>query len=155
MNKGRKVAPVTLGSILTTVLIVIGVVCCFIFKPVRITRLMDNMNKVTGDYHTYVNDLFLFIDENRLGGTWVAMDKSNEHWRLDSNHTGETWDVSQDVQEGEGTKYNWAVKGKQLLLDFCGEMGQHVYYDYTFTDQNDTSFTWKDLYGNSRTFIKK
>lgn len=100
-------------------------------------------------------EITLTIDAGKLVGTWYAMDKTQEFWRFDSNNQGETWDESEDVQEGEGTKFNWTVQGNQLQVDLYGEMGQHVYYDYTFTVQNDTSFTWKDLYGNSRTFIKK
>lgn len=101
------------------------------------------------------------IDEDLLVGTWYAMDNTSEFWRFDgfdatdSIYKGETWDESEDVQEGEGTKFNWEVKNNQLQIDLYGEMGQHAYYDYSFTAQSVTSFTWKDLYGNSRTFIKK
>lgn len=95
------------------------------------------------------------IDANKLVGTWYAMDKTQEFWRFDSNFNGQTWDESEDVQEGEGVNFNWVVSADQLQLDFYGQMGQHVYFDYTFTAQNDTSFTWKDHYGNSRTFIRK
>ena len=95
------------------------------------------------------------IDEGKLIGVWYALDNTQEYWRFNVDYKGVTWDESEDVQESEGIKYNWAVVGDQLQLDFYGEMGQHVYYDYTFTAQNDTSFTWKDIYGNSRTFVKK
>ena len=95
------------------------------------------------------------VDEAKLVGIWYAMDNTQEYWRFDSEHKGETWDESEDVQEGEGTKFNWEVKDNQLRMDFYGEMGQHVYYDYTFTVQNDSTFTWRDLYGQTRTFIKK
>ena len=95
------------------------------------------------------------VDETKLVGIWYAMDNTQEYWRFDSEHKGETWDESEDVQEGEGTKFNWEVKDNQLRMDFYGEMGQHVYYDYTITVQNDSTFTWRDLYGQTRTFIKK
>ncbi len=95
------------------------------------------------------------VDETLLYGTWAATDNTQEYWRFDSDHTGETWDESEDVQQGEGTKYNWTVSGDQLQIDLYGEMGQHVYYDYTITSQSESSFTWKTLYGDSRTFIKK
>lgn len=101
------------------------------------------------------------IDEDLLVGTWYAMDNTQEFWRFDamdvndSTRSGETWDESEDVQEGEGNKFYWEVKHNQLQIDLYGEMGQHVYYDYSFTAQSATSFTWKDLYGNSRTFTKK
>lgn len=95
------------------------------------------------------------VDEAKLVGIWYTMDNTQEYWRFDSEHKGETWDESEDVQEGEGTKFNWEVKDNQLRMDFYGEMGQHVYYDYTITVQNDSTFTWRDLYGQTRTFMKK
>lgn len=100
-------------------------------------------------------DVHLQVSESALTGTWHSSDAPMEYWRFDSNHTGETWDESEDVQEGEGSKYNWELIDDQLRLDIYGEMGQHVYYDYTITDQSQNSFTWKDLYGNSRTFTRK
>lgn len=106
-------------------------------------------------------EITINIDEQLLLGTWYATDNTQEYWRFDgfdandSTYKGETWDEADDVQEGEGTKFNWEVKNNQLQIDLYGEMGQHAYYDYTFTAQSATSFTWKDLYGNSRTFLKK
>ncbi|MCQ2273658.1 MAG: DUF5640 domain-containing protein [Bacteroidales bacterium] len=97
----------------------------------------------------------LTVSETALVGTWHSSDAPKEYWRFDANHTGETWDESEDVQEGEGTKFNWSTQDDQLRLDLYGEMGQHVYYDYTIEAQTQTSFTWKDLYGNSRTFTKR
>ncbi len=81
------------------------------------------------------------IDATKLVGTWYALDKPQEFWRFDSGNNGETWDESEDVHEGEGVNFNWLATKDQLQLDFYGQMGQHVYFDYTFTAQNDTSFT--------------
>lgn len=95
------------------------------------------------------------INENALQGTWYSTDAPQEFWRFDSNHTGETWDESEDVQEGEGSRFNWSTQDDQLRLDIYGQMGQHVYYDYTISDQTFSTFTRTDIYGNSRKFIKR
>lgn len=96
----------------------------------------------------------LVIDEESLVGTWSASDNRQEYWRFDIDKTGETWDESEDVQEGEGTRFNWSTVEDQLRIDLYGEMGQHVYYDYTVTLQTVSTITWKDQYGNHRTFTK-
>lgn len=96
----------------------------------------------------------LTIDDNALVGTWQATDVPSEHWRYDADYTGETWDESDDVHEGEGTRFNWSTDADILSLDLYGSMGQHVYYDNTVTLQTSDSLCWKDLYGNSRTFVK-
>ena len=96
----------------------------------------------------------LTVDETMLVGKWSAQDNPQEFWRFDSDHAGETWDQSEDVQEGEGIHYNWSVTGDQLQIDNYGEMGQHVYKDYTVTYQTRDSLVWKDLYGNSRSFTR-
>lgn len=95
------------------------------------------------------------VNETALQGTWFSADAPREYWRFDSGHTGETWDESEDVQEGEGSKFNWTTHDDQLRLDIYGQMGQHVYYDYTISGQTSSSFTWTDIYGNSRNFTKR
>lgn len=101
------------------------------------------------------DDLEVTIDENLLVGYWQAVDTPTEYWRFDAQHEGETWDLSEDVQEGEGTRFNWNSSLTKLHIDLYGEMGQHVFYDYTFTAQSHNEFTWKDTYGNTRTFVRK
>ncbi len=93
------------------------------------------------------------IDESLLIGKWCA-DGTQEYWRFDANYEGETWDESEDVQEGEGTHYTWSVSVDRLSILLQGTMGQVVPYDYTFTSQTDRTFTWRDGYGNTRSFSK-
>lgn len=102
------------------------------------------------------------VDESMLVGKWHATDIPTEHWRFDRPvvtesgevRGGETWDLGDDVQEGEGTKFNWSTQYDELRIDLYGEMGQHVYYDWTVTHQTKDSLTFKDFYGNYRTFVK-
>ena len=97
----------------------------------------------------------LTVDETLLVGTWQKESNTQEYWRYDAEHTGETWDESEDVHEGEGTKFNWSTEEDQLRLDLYGEMGQHVYYDYTVVTQTASRLEWKDVYGNKQVFLKK
>lgn len=101
------------------------------------------------------DELEVTIDDTMLIGYWQAVDNPSEYWRFDAQLSGETWDLSEDVQEGEGTRFNWNTSLTQLHIDLYGEMGQHVFYDYTFTAQTRNEFTWKDTYGNKRTFVRK
>ncbi len=97
----------------------------------------------------------LEVNDSLLVGKWVKESKPQEYWRYDAEYTGETWDESEDVQEGEGIKFNWSSEEDQLRLDFYGEMGQHVYYDYTVVTQTESRLEWKDIYGNKQVFLKK
>ena len=97
----------------------------------------------------------LVVNDSLLVGKWVKESKPQEYWRYDAEYTGETWDESEDVQEGEGIKFNWSTEEDQLRLDFYGEMGQHVYYDYTVVTQTESRLEWKDIYGNKQVFLKK
>lgn len=95
----------------------------------------------------------LTVADRQLVATWQLFG-SEEYWRFDAEHTGETWDLSDDVQEGEGTNLTWSVTGHTLAITLLGEMGQRVGYYYDITSINDARLTWVDSYGNSRTFTK-
>ena len=95
------------------------------------------------------------VNDSLLIGKWQKETNMQEYWRYDADSTGETWDESEDVQEGEGIKFNWSTEEDQLRLDFYGEMGQHVYYDYTVGTQTEPRLEWKDIYGNKQVFLKK
>lgn len=95
----------------------------------------------------------LRVSDVQLVATWQLFG-SEEYWRFDIDHTGETWDASEDVQEGEGTRLTWSLSGHTLSVQLRGTMGQVVPYDYTITTINDVRLTWVDAYGNSRTLTK-
>lgn len=95
----------------------------------------------------------LRVSDVQLVATWQLFG-SEEYWRFDIDHTGETWDESEDVREGEGTRLTWSLSGHTLSVQLRGTMGQVVPYDYTITTINDARLTWVDAYGNSRTLTK-
>lgn len=98
----------------------------------------------------------IVVDEAMLVGTW--QEEGNPHevlWRFDSTYTGETWDISEDVQEGEGTKFEWSTYKDQLRLVFNGEMGQRIPKDYIVTSQTVSRFECKDVYDTPIIFVRK
>jgi hypothetical protein len=94
------------------------------------------------------------VNADLIPGKWYDSENTTEFWRFDADGSGVTWDTSEDVQEDEGTKFNWSVLLDQLRIDLYGRMGQHVYYDYTVTYQTADSLVFKDIYDNPRTFLK-
>jgi len=92
-------------------------------------------------------------DESLLTGKWQRSG-TREYWRFDSSHNGETWDLSDDVHEGEGTPFTWTLEGADVTCVMKGEMGQVVPKVYTLTSQSALSMSWKDNYGNSSSFTK-
>ncbi len=91
------------------------------------------------------------VDEDLLAGRWKQVG-TEECWRFDSSHEGETWDLSDDVQEGEGIKFTWTVAGAELTCVMRGQMGQVVPKVYTVTTLNAALLVWNDDYGNVKTF---
>lgn len=90
------------------------------------------------------------FDESDLVGKWL-LDNTQEYWRFDSGHYGETWDVSDDVQEGEGTKFSWELDGNKLEVVLTGEMGEVVPYDYKVLALTSSAMKLKDG-DNEKTF---
>lgn len=94
------------------------------------------------------------FDEADLVGKWL-LDDSQEYWRFDSGHYGETWDESEDVHEGEGTTFSWNLDGGRTLeVLLTGEMGQVVPYDYTVVALSGQSMKLKDSFDNETTYHK-
>lgn len=88
-------------------------------------------------------------------GLWVLAD-SQEYWRYDSGHYGETWDESDDVHEGEGTKYSWSLEGSALHIELNGEMGEVVPYDYTIVAMSETTMKLKEgMFSIEKTYYRQ
>lgn len=87
-------------------------------------------------------------------GKWVKSG-TQEYWRYDSGHYGETWDEGEDVHEGEGTKFSWSLEGDDLEILLTGEMGQVVPYDYEIVALTGESMRLKDAFDNESTYYKQ
>lgn len=85
-------------------------------------------------------------------GLWQR-DNSQEYWRYDSGHYGETWDLSDDVHEGEGTQFSWSLEGSALHIELNGAMGQVVPYDYTIMAMSSTTMVLReDMFSIEKTY---
>lgn len=93
------------------------------------------------------------FNEADLVGKWL-LDDTQEYWRYDSGHYGETWDESEDVHEGEGTTFSWDLDGETLKILLTGEMGQVVPYDYTIEALTPGAMQLKDDFDNTKTYHK-
>ena len=93
------------------------------------------------------------FNEADLVGKWQK-DNTQEYWRYDSGHYGETWDEGEDVQEGEGTKFSWSLEGTTLEVLLTGEMGQVVPYDYKVLALTASAMRLEDDYDNEYTYHK-
>ena len=93
-------------------------------------------------------------DEADLVGKWVLLYES-EYWRFDSGHYGETWDESEDVHEGEGTKFSWSVSGETLAVELTGEMGQVVPYDYTIVELTEERLVLRDAFETEKKYLRQ
>ena len=99
------------------------------------------------------NNNNLVVEAKALTGKW-RLEGTKEYWRLDSGFSGETWDESDDVSEGEGSRLRWTVEGPVLKITLVGDMGQKVPYDYTILAQPSSTLTIQDAYENVKTFRK-
>lgn len=48
-----------------------------------------------------------------IPGTW---NEGTEFFRFDADGNGETWDKSEDIHEGEGTKLVWILEDEQTFV---------------------------------------
>ena len=88
------------------------------------------------------------VEESQIHGKWVK-NATQEYWRYNTDHTGVTWDESEDISEEESNLiYEWSLNGDQLTHVFSGLQGnQAVPKVYTITAISKTGMEWKDDYG--------
>lgn len=96
---------------------------------------------VTGDceYTAYfeIGPRVIFdIDDASMFGKWGNIGRysgsfTGEYFRFDADHTGETWDLTDDIAEGEGIPFTWQITdGYKIAMVFVTEMGQHIPREY-------------------------
>lgn len=98
----------------------------------------------------------LNVPDSSVQGLWVKSG-TQEYWRYNSDHTGVTWDESDDISESESNlRYTWEIRGgDELMMVSSGEMGnQFVPKTYTITEINSTTMKWES-YGMEYTLKKR
>ena len=112
-----------------------------------VSVMMAGCQKITSD---------VTVSDSDLVGRW-AEEGTQVYWHFTGSHDGETWDEADDVHEGEdgSTHFTWSLSGSDVTCQMQGQMGQVVPKVYTITSMGADSFTWRNSYGISTTFIKK
>lgn len=91
------------------------------------------------------------FDESLLVGRWVS---GTLHEKYFADHTGATWDTSDDVQESEAQEFTWSLDKSDLTQIHIMEIGGNVPKYYTVTELTSTTLKYKDDFGVSYTFTK-
>lgn len=93
------------------------------------------------------------FNEQFLIGYWKM---GTDNMRFDAAHTGEWWDTSEDVEEGEGNKFQWTLDGESFLIDICFQEvgGCDVPKPFTMVELTETTLRYTDFTGKTRTYTK-
>ena len=90
------------------------------------------------------------FDEYLLYGKWVS---GTLYYKYLPNHTGATWDTSDDVTEEEAQPFEWQLVKSELRQIHIMEMGGRIPKYYTITKLTNNTLIYKDDY-RSWTFTK-
>ncbi|KAA6342412.1 hypothetical protein EZS27_009852 [termite gut metagenome] len=97
------------------------------------------------------------FDELLLPGVWQA---GTFHYKYNSNHSGTTWDTSDNVTESEAQEFTWTLSGSTLtqlhiiVEVVLPETRATVPKVYTVTKLTETSLIYKDDFSKSWSFTK-
>ncbi len=91
------------------------------------------------------------FDETQLVGKWQC---GTLYEKYSDDHTGSTWDTSDDVSEEEAQKFTWTLEKSTLTQIHIMEMEASVPKVYTITKLTSTTLCYEDDYGTSHTFTK-
>lgn len=92
------------------------------------------------------------FDESLLIGSWVS---GTLHYKYASDHTGGTWDTSDNVTEAEAQKFTWSLDKSDLTQIYIMEIGGNVPKYYTVTELTATSLKYHDAFQKSYSFTKE
>ena len=92
------------------------------------------------------------FDETLLFGKWVS---GTVHYKYMSDHTGSTWDTSDDVTESEAQPFTWTLDKSQLTHIHILSVGGTVPKVYTVTELTPTTLRYHDDFGTSFSFTKE
>jgi len=93
-----------------------------------------------------------FFDESMLIGKWAS---GTEYYKYLSDHSGKTWDTSDDVSEAEAQSFTWTLVSSELTHIHILQVGGSVPKVYTVTQLTSTTLKYKDGFGKTYTFTKQ
>lgn len=92
------------------------------------------------------------FQESYLIGKWIS---GTIHYKYATDHSGTTWDTSDDVTEAEGQKFTWTLVESELTHIHIMEVGGNVPKVYTVTELTSTTLKYKDDFGKTYSFKKE
>jgi hypothetical protein len=98
-----------------------------------------------------------YFNEEDIVGYWK---NGTDYYRYDSIHTGENWDTSDNVEEGEGLNFTWSIgdinpSDLTLIFQMDTVLGGEVPKYYTLITLNATTLSYKDNFGNVHSYSKQ
>lgn len=92
------------------------------------------------------------FDESLLIGKWVS---GTVYYKYLSDHSGKTWDTSDDVTEAEAQPFTWTLVQSELTHIHIMQVGGNVPKVYTVTQLTSTTLKYKDDFGKTYSFTKQ
>ncbi len=95
-------------------------------------------------------------------GKW-KLDNTEEYWRFDAQGSGsvgygENWDMSEDVNEGEGNTFQWYIEANGLMVIYAiGGQYNDPEPDapYVIKSITSTRMTWVTSSGHQQTLVRQ
>ncbi|MDR2910332.1 MAG: hypothetical protein LBV47_03060 [Bacteroidales bacterium] len=85
------------------------------------------------------------FDETLLYGKWK---QGTLYYKYLSDHTGATWDTSEDVTEEEAQKFTWTLVNSELRQIHIMEIGGEIPKNYNITELTATSLKYNDSFSS-------
>lgn len=92
------------------------------------------------------------FDQTLIIGKWKS---GTLYERYDLDNTGATWDTADDVTEAEAQEFTWTIEIDQLEQIHIIENGGLVPKVYTLITLSPSTLSYKDDFGNVKTFSKQ
>lgn len=93
----------------------------------------------------------VIYQESMVIGYWQD---STVYERYDEDHTGVTWDTSEDVDESEAQSFTWSIDKDILTQIHIMEIGGQIPKVYNILKLTDTVFIYEDDYGVRHSYVK-
>lgn len=91
------------------------------------------------------------FDEALLVGKWVS---GTEYYKYNADHTGGTWDISDNVTEAEAQPFTWTLDKADLTQIHIMTIGGNVPKHYTVTELTSTTLKYKDDFNVAHSYTK-
>lgn len=101
-------------------------------------------------------DNHITVSDDQVIGLWLRSG-SQEYWRYNADHTGASWDASEDISDVEtNMSLTWSLDGDQLMHVFTGAMNnQAVPKTYTISSISSSTMVWYDNYYNTHITLNR